>query len=95
MHFIYSYDLGSLKELWAHLDQRMFSKLEHSFTPCMYYELFLFYHMLLIYNFGNFCHIKSLYHIKILDASFSDCHVYVIFDSCSQAGKCCTQILSG
>jgi hypothetical protein len=36
MQFIYSYDLVSLKELWAHLDQRMFSKLEHSFTPCMY-----------------------------------------------------------
>lgn len=40
LQFIYTYDLGSLKELWAHLDQRMFSKLEHNFTPCMYYQFF-------------------------------------------------------
>jgi hypothetical protein len=37
MQFIHLYDLNSLKELWTHLDQRMFSKLEHNFTPGMYY----------------------------------------------------------
>jgi len=41
MQFIYAYDLASLKELWTHLDQRMFSKLEHNFTPGMYYQVFL------------------------------------------------------
>ncbi|GFG39309.1 hypothetical protein Cfor_02234 [Coptotermes formosanus] len=35
MQFIYAYDLNSLKELWTHLDQRMFSKLEHNFTPAV------------------------------------------------------------
>jgi hypothetical protein len=35
MQFIHLYDLNSLKELWTHLDQRMFSKLEHNFTPAV------------------------------------------------------------
>lgn len=33
MQFIYSYDLLGLRELWGHLDQKMFSKLESEFTP--------------------------------------------------------------
>ncbi|KAJ9585107.1 hypothetical protein L9F63_020547 [Diploptera punctata] len=32
---IYAYDLTSLRELWSHLDQRMFSKLEHNFIPAV------------------------------------------------------------
>ncbi|KAK9504229.1 hypothetical protein O3M35_010607 [Rhynocoris fuscipes] len=31
--FINNYDLNSLRELWAHFDQKIFSKLEHEFTP--------------------------------------------------------------
>jgi hypothetical protein len=27
-----------LKELLAHLDQRIFSKLEHNFTVCIYHQ---------------------------------------------------------
>ncbi|CAG2059799.1 unnamed protein product, partial [Timema podura] len=33
MQYIFSYDLVSLKELWSHLDHKMFSKLEHHFAP--------------------------------------------------------------
>ena len=32
LQFITTYDILSLKELWAHLDQRMFSKLEHEYA---------------------------------------------------------------
>lgn len=35
MQYIYAYDLTSLRELWSHLDQRMFSRLEHNFTPAV------------------------------------------------------------
>jgi hypothetical protein len=93
MQFIYSYDLASLKELWAHLDQRMFSKLEHSFTPCKYYQLFSFYYILIKLYYLVMSAIKSFSLLRIPD--FSDCCVSVTFDSCPQAGKCCTEILSG
>lgn len=33
MQFIYTYDLNGLRELWGHLDQKMFAKLESEFTP--------------------------------------------------------------
>lgn len=32
MQYIYTYDLSGLRELWGHLDQKMFSKLENEFT---------------------------------------------------------------
>ncbi|KAK3932037.1 WD repeat-containing protein 91 [Frankliniella fusca] len=32
---IYSYDLVALKELWAHLDHKIFSRLEQEFTPAV------------------------------------------------------------
>nr|CAD7403289.1 unnamed protein product [Timema poppensis] len=35
MQYIFSYDLVSLKELWTHLDHKMFSKLEHHFAPAV------------------------------------------------------------
>ncbi|XP_071440748.1 WD repeat-containing protein 91 [Hetaerina americana] len=35
MQYIYSYDLNSLRELWGHLDQRMFSKLDQHFCPAV------------------------------------------------------------
>nr|CAD7444336.1 unnamed protein product [Timema bartmani] len=35
MQYIFSYDLVSLKELWSHLDHKMFSKLEHHFAPAV------------------------------------------------------------
>ncbi|KAG8223849.1 hypothetical protein J437_LFUL007870 [Ladona fulva] len=35
MQCIYSYDLISLRELWNHLDQRMFSKLDQHFCPAV------------------------------------------------------------
>lgn len=33
MQFIYTYDLNGLRELWGHLDQKMFAKLESEFAP--------------------------------------------------------------
>lgn len=33
MQYVYSYDLGSLRELWSHLDTRMFSRLDIYFVP--------------------------------------------------------------
>lgn len=33
LQLIYSYDLVSLRELWVHFDQRMFSKLDQEFAP--------------------------------------------------------------
>ena len=33
MSFINNYDLVSLRDLWSHFDQKMFSKLEHHFIP--------------------------------------------------------------
>ena len=52
MQYIYAYDLTSLRELWNHLDQRMFSKLEHNFMPgnvfCEWRILIIF-----ILYFGN------------------------------------------
>ncbi|KAG8228533.1 hypothetical protein J437_LFUL008990 [Ladona fulva] len=35
MQCIYSYDLTSLREIWAHLDQRMFSRLDHHFIAAV------------------------------------------------------------
>ncbi|KAK1136949.1 hypothetical protein K0M31_001479 [Melipona bicolor] len=35
MQYIYNYDLTSLRELWGHLDLRMFSRLESHFTPAV------------------------------------------------------------
>lgn len=35
MQYISTYDLQALRELWVHLDQRMFSKLEHHFSPAI------------------------------------------------------------
>ncbi|XP_067011129.2 WD repeat-containing protein 91 [Anabrus simplex] len=35
VQFINAYDLNSLRELWLHLDQKMFSKLEHHFSPAV------------------------------------------------------------
>lgn len=35
MQYIYSYDLASLRELWGHLDSRMFCRLESHFTPAI------------------------------------------------------------
>lgn len=35
MQYIYNYDLASLRELWGHLDARMFSRLESHFTPAV------------------------------------------------------------
>lgn len=35
MQYIYNYDLASLRELWGHLDTRMFSRLESHFTPAV------------------------------------------------------------
>lgn len=32
VQFVYSYDLSSLRELWGHLDGKIFSKLDHEFT---------------------------------------------------------------
>lgn len=65
MQFIHLYDLNSLKELWTHLDQRMFSKLENNFTPGMYYcvsvTLFLLY---MLY--------RTRFHTEILPYSWSD-----------------------
>ena len=31
--YIASYDLSSLRDAWSHLDQRVFSRLEHQFIP--------------------------------------------------------------
>ncbi|KAK0183182.1 hypothetical protein PV327_001249 [Microctonus hyperodae] len=33
MQYIYAFDLSSLRELWGHLDTRMFSRLENHFVP--------------------------------------------------------------
>ena len=33
MQYIYNSDLTSLRELWGHLDTRMFSRLENHFAP--------------------------------------------------------------
>lgn len=38
MQFIYIYDLAGLRELWSHLDQRMFSKLENDFAPGKWHQ---------------------------------------------------------
>ncbi|XP_033342526.1 WD repeat-containing protein 91 isoform X2 [Megalopta genalis] len=35
MQYVYNYDLTSLRELWGHLDTRMFSRLESHFTPAV------------------------------------------------------------
>lgn len=35
MQYIYNYDLTSLRELWGHLDTRMFCRLESHFTPAI------------------------------------------------------------
>ncbi|XP_012527660.1 WD repeat-containing protein 91 [Monomorium pharaonis] len=35
MQYIYNYDLTSLRELWGHLDTRMFCRLESHFTPAV------------------------------------------------------------
>ncbi|EZA59415.1 hypothetical protein DMN91_001587 [Ooceraea biroi] len=35
MQYIYNYDLVSLRELWGHLDTRMFCRLESHFTPAI------------------------------------------------------------
>ena len=35
MQYVYSYDLVSLRELWGHLDTRMFSRLENHFIPAI------------------------------------------------------------
>lgn len=35
MQYIYNYDLTSLRELWGHLDTRMFSRLEIHFAPAI------------------------------------------------------------
>lgn len=35
MQYIYNYDLTSLRELWGHLDIRMFCRLESHFTPAI------------------------------------------------------------
>ncbi|XP_075226894.1 WD repeat-containing protein 91 isoform X2 [Lycorma delicatula] len=35
VQFIYSYDLSSLRELWSHLDGKIFSKLDHEFTAVL------------------------------------------------------------
>ncbi|EFN82795.1 WD repeat-containing protein 91 [Harpegnathos saltator] len=35
MQYIYNYDLASLRELWGHLDTRMFCRLESHFTPAI------------------------------------------------------------
>lgn len=35
MQYIYNYDLISLRELWGHLDTRMFCRLESHFTPAI------------------------------------------------------------
>lgn len=32
MHHIFNYDLLALRELWGHLDTKMFSRLENHFT---------------------------------------------------------------
>ncbi|KAL1132581.1 hypothetical protein AAG570_010533 [Ranatra chinensis] len=32
LQFIATYDLTSLRDLWSHMDQKMFSKLEHEYT---------------------------------------------------------------
>lgn len=33
--YIYAYDLSALRELWAHLDHRIFTRLEQEFTPAV------------------------------------------------------------
>lgn len=33
LYFVTNYDLNSLRDLWAHLDTHMFTKLESHFTP--------------------------------------------------------------
>lgn len=33
MQYIYTFDLTSLRELWGHLDTRMFCRLENHFVP--------------------------------------------------------------
>ncbi|XP_076295369.1 WD repeat-containing protein 91 isoform X2 [Lasioglossum baleicum] len=35
MQYVYNYDLTSLRELWGHLDTKMFSRLESHFTPAV------------------------------------------------------------
>lgn len=35
MQYVYNYDLTSLRELWGHLDTRMFCRLESHFTPAI------------------------------------------------------------
>lgn len=35
MQYIYNYDLTSLRELWGHLDTRMFCRLESHFAPAI------------------------------------------------------------
>ncbi|XP_011314997.1 WD repeat-containing protein 91 [Fopius arisanus] len=35
MQYIFTFDLMSLRELWGHLDTRMFSRLENHFTPAV------------------------------------------------------------
>lgn len=71
LQFIYTYDLGSLKELWTHLDQRMFSKLEHNFTPGIYYRVFLFPLYIDFFNCRTLtCTPKQNY-------CFSDSYIYV------------------
>ncbi|EFN72477.1 WD repeat-containing protein 91 [Camponotus floridanus] len=35
MQYVYNYDLISLRELWGHLDTRMFCRLESHFTPAI------------------------------------------------------------
>lgn len=35
MQYVYNYDLTSLRELWGHLDTKMFCRLESHFTPAI------------------------------------------------------------
>ncbi|KAL7295358.1 hypothetical protein TKK_0011243 [Trichogramma kaykai] len=35
LQYIHTYDLPSLRELWAHLDTRLFTRLENHFVPCI------------------------------------------------------------
>lgn len=39
LQFVSSYELNSLRELWGHLDSRMFTKLESSFIPSKPFNL--------------------------------------------------------
>lgn len=45
LHYINTYDLNSLRELWNHLDNHMFSKLENHFTSGLNLILLFFFLM--------------------------------------------------